>query len=68
VNPDDLAAVQRALTEIYVFGGKYSHDRNWEAVRRYERPRLVAEYARVICDASRPNGQRSLDLEEVGAR
>jgi glycosyltransferase involved in cell wall biosynthesis len=68
VNPDDLVAVGRALTEIHALGGKYPRNRNWEAVRRYERPRLVAEYARVIRDASRSNGQRSLDLEEVGTR
>ena len=68
VNPDDIREVQRALTEIHALGGKYPHDRNWEAVRRYERPRLAAEYARVIRDASQPNERRNLKLEEVAAR
>ena len=58
VNPDDITAVQRVLSEIHNLGGKYPHNRNWEAIRRYERPRLAAQYARVIRDASRPNEQR----------
>jgi len=51
VNPDDAVAIQRALTEIHALGGKYPHERNWEAIRRYERPRLVAEYGQIIRDA-----------------
>jgi glycosyltransferase involved in cell wall biosynthesis len=61
VNPDDKAAIQRALTEIHALRGKYPHDRNWEAIRRYERPRLAAEYAQVIRDASRPAEESSFD-------
>jgi len=48
VNPDDVAEIQLALTEIYAQGGKYPRRRNWQAIRRYERPRLAAEYAQVI--------------------
>ena len=58
VNPEDIAAIQRVLTEIHALGGKYPHNRNWEAIRRYERPRLAAEYAQVIRDAFRPAEQR----------
>jgi len=53
VNPEDIGAIQRALTEIHALGGKYPLTRNWEAIRRYERPRLAAEYARLIREASR---------------
>jgi glycosyltransferase involved in cell wall biosynthesis len=53
VNPDDIPAIQRVLEEIEVLGGKYPQNRDWEAIRRYERPRLAAEYARVILDARR---------------
>jgi glycosyltransferase involved in cell wall biosynthesis len=56
VNPEDVVAIQRALTEIHASGGKYPLTRNWEAIRRYERPRLAAEYARFIREASRPGG------------
>jgi hypothetical protein len=52
VNPDDFTAIQNTLTEIHALGGKYPHTRNWEAIRRYERPRLVTEYARIIREAS----------------
>jgi glycosyltransferase involved in cell wall biosynthesis len=54
VNPEDLVAIQRALTEIHTLGGKYPLARNWEAVRRYERPRLAAEYARIIRGVRQP--------------
>ena len=54
VNPQDVVAIQRALTEIHALRGKYPLARNWEAVRRYERPRLTAEYARLIREASGP--------------
>jgi hypothetical protein len=52
VNPDDVTAIQDTLTEIHALGGKYPHTRNWEAIRRYERPRLATEYARIIREAS----------------
>jgi glycosyltransferase involved in cell wall biosynthesis len=55
VNPDDKLAIQRALTEIHALGGNYPVERKWDAIRRYERPRLAAEYAQVIRDASRPS-------------
>jgi hypothetical protein len=54
VNPEDVVAIQRSLTEIHALGGKYPNNPNWEAIRRYERPRLAAEYGEVIRDASRP--------------
>jgi glycosyltransferase involved in cell wall biosynthesis len=65
VNPDDRLEIQRALNEIHSLRGKYPHVRNWEAIRRYERPRLAAEYAQVIRNVSRPieefsAGQRCL--------
>jgi glycosyltransferase involved in cell wall biosynthesis len=56
VSPDDAEAIRRALTEIHAMAGKYPHDRNWEAIRRYERPRLAAEYGRVIREAIRLGG------------
>src|SRR5205823_2038509 len=52
-NPEDIVAIQRALTEIHALRGKFPLTRNWEAIRRYERPRLAAEYARLIREASR---------------
>jgi glycosyltransferase involved in cell wall biosynthesis len=52
VNPEDVIAIQRALTEIHALKGKYPLARNWEAVHRYARPRLAAEYARIIREAS----------------
>lgn len=57
VHPDDFGAIQRVLVEIHGLGGKYPHARNWEAIRRFERPRLAAEYARVIRDALQPQEQ-----------
>jgi glycosyltransferase involved in cell wall biosynthesis len=57
VNPDDIGAIQQVLIEIHSLGGKYPHNRNWEAIRLYERPRLVAEYARVIRDDLQPQEQ-----------
>lgn len=62
VNPDDMAGIQAALSEIHALGGKYPSHRNWEAIRRYERPRLTAEYARVIREACRTKA-----LSAVGA-
>ena len=53
MNPDDSDEIQRALTEIHALRGKYPLNRDWEAVRRYERPRLAAEYARLIQETSR---------------
>jgi glycosyltransferase involved in cell wall biosynthesis len=53
VNPEDIGAIQRALTDIHSLGGKYPLTRNWEAIRRYERPRLAAEYAGLIREACR---------------
>jgi len=61
VNPDDAGAIEQVLTEIHTLGGKYPRKRNWEAIRRYERPRLAAEYAQVIRDASRMNEEREFD-------
>jgi glycosyltransferase involved in cell wall biosynthesis len=52
VNPEDIGAIQRALIEIHSLGGKYPFTRNWEAIRRYERPRLAAEYAGLIREVS----------------
>jgi glycosyltransferase involved in cell wall biosynthesis len=52
VNPDDPGAIQRGLTEIHALGGKYPRERNWQVIRRFERPRLAAEYAQVIRGAS----------------
>jgi glycosyltransferase involved in cell wall biosynthesis len=63
VNPDDVAEIQRALAEIHARGGKYPLNRNWEAIRRYERPRLAAEYAQIIRDANRPC--RQFEAEEI---
>jgi glycosyltransferase involved in cell wall biosynthesis len=57
VNPDDMGAIQRVLTEIHALGGKYPRERNWLAIRRYERPRLAAEYAQVIREASLSQAQ-----------
>jgi hypothetical protein len=45
------------LTEIHALGGKYPRERNWLAIRRYERPRLAAEYAQVIREASLSQAQ-----------
>ena len=53
VDTDDLAAIQRVLTEIHALQGKFPRDRNWEAIRRYERPNLAAEYAQIIRDCDR---------------
>jgi glycosyltransferase involved in cell wall biosynthesis len=53
VDPEDIGAIRGALTEIHALGGKYPLTRNWEAVRRYERPRLAAEYARLILETIR---------------
>jgi glycosyltransferase involved in cell wall biosynthesis len=68
VNPDDIADIQRVLTEIYVSGGKYPRERNWEAIRSYERPRLAAEYAQLIRDARSPRKSHRVELEEIAAR
>jgi glycosyltransferase involved in cell wall biosynthesis len=62
VNPDDVVAIQRALTEIHALGGKYPHDRNWEAIRRYERPRLAAEYGQIIREAGHAQHVEKLPL------
>jgi glycosyltransferase involved in cell wall biosynthesis len=48
VNPDDSGGIKRVLTEIYAAGGKYSKARDWEAIGRYQRPGLVAAYAKTI--------------------
>jgi len=61
VNPEDVVAIQRALTEIHALGGKYPLNRNWEAIRRYERPRLAAEYAQIIRDTCACNEQAILN-------
>jgi glycosyltransferase involved in cell wall biosynthesis len=53
VDPDDIPAIQRVLTEIQALGGKHPRKPDVEAIRRYERPRLAAEYARVILEARR---------------
>jgi hypothetical protein len=52
-DPGDIPAIQRLLAEIQTRGGRCPHKREGEAIRRYERPRLAAEYARVILDARR---------------
>jgi hypothetical protein len=52
VNPDDSGAIQRVLTEIHALAGKHPRERNWQAIRQYERPRLAAEYAQVIREVS----------------
>jgi glycosyltransferase involved in cell wall biosynthesis len=52
--PSDTVAIQNALRNIYALRGQYPNDRNWEAIRRYERPRLAAEYARAIRGACPP--------------
>ena len=57
VHPEDKGAIQRALVEVHDLGGKYPHARNWEAIRSFERPRLAAEYARVIREALQPGEQ-----------
>ena len=62
VSPEDTGAIQQTLAEIHGLGGKYPHPRNWEAIRRFERPRLAAEYARVIREALQPGEE--LDLAE----
>jgi len=48
VLPDDPGAIERALREIYASQGNYPKARDWEAVGRYQRPRLVASYAKTI--------------------
>ena len=48
VSPDDIGAIQQVLMEIHSLRGRYPRERNWEAIRQYERPRLAADYARVI--------------------
>lgn len=48
VNTDDRVAIQAALTEIHTLGGKFPQDRNWDVIRRYERPKLVEQYAQLI--------------------
>ena len=68
VNPDDMSAVQRVLKEIYVSGGKYPRERNWDAIRKYERPRLAAEYVRLIRDARSALKSHYVELEEIAAR
>jgi glycosyltransferase involved in cell wall biosynthesis len=50
VDTEDRVAIQRVLTEIHALQGKFPQNRNWEAIRRYERPNLVAEYAQLIRD------------------
>jgi len=67
-NPDDGSAIQRALTDICVSGGKYPFQRNWEAIRRYERPHLAAEYAQLIRGARSPLKEKNIELEEIAAR
>ena len=53
VDTEDPVAIQRVLTEIHALQGKFPQNRNWEAIRRYERPNLVAEYAQLIRDCDR---------------
>ena len=50
VDTENRVAIQRVLTEIHALQGKFPQNRNWEAIRRYERPNLVAEYAQLIRD------------------
>ncbi len=64
VDIDDMPALARALLQMHALAGKYPQHRNWEVIRRYERPRLAAEYAQVIRDARR---LRATDLVEAGA-
>jgi glycosyltransferase involved in cell wall biosynthesis len=71
VSPDDIGEIQQVLMEIYSARGKYPHKRNWEAIRRYERPLLAADYARVIRDALKsgePCGMENLDIETLVER
>jgi glycosyltransferase involved in cell wall biosynthesis len=68
VNPDDAPALQSVLTEMHALGGKFPVARNWEAIRRYERPRLAAEYAKLIRDTHTPFRSADVDLEETIAR
>jgi glycosyltransferase involved in cell wall biosynthesis len=52
--PDDRAGLQRLLAEAFANhrnGGNGFHP-NWEAIRRYERPRLAAEFGKRIRDLS----------------
>ena len=51
---EDPIAIQRVLTDIHALQRKFPQNRNWEAIRRYERPNLVAEYAQLIRDCGRP--------------
>jgi glycosyltransferase involved in cell wall biosynthesis len=68
VNPDDVGAIQQVLAEIHSLHGKYPRERNWEAIRRYERPRLATEYGRVIREACRPGGPRQIEIPGAAAR
>jgi glycosyltransferase involved in cell wall biosynthesis len=54
--PDDPACIQAMLTKAFQAwrkGAAITHP-DMEAVRRYERPRLVEEYARIMAGVSRP--------------
>jgi glycosyltransferase involved in cell wall biosynthesis len=50
VSPDDQPGLQQMLRDAYAMArqGSVKLNRNEEAIRRYERPRLAAEFARVI--------------------
>ena len=52
--PDDRAGLRRLLVEAFHGhrNGRNGFRPNWEAIRRYERPRLAAEFAKRIRDLS----------------
>jgi len=53
-SPDDRPGLKRLLTEAFHGhgNGRNGFRPNWEAIRRYERPRLAAEFAKRIRDLS----------------
>jgi glycosyltransferase involved in cell wall biosynthesis len=60
VNPEDSGEIKRVLNEMHAAAGNYPEPRNWEAIRRYERPALVVEYAKNIRECSVFRGNRNL--------
>jgi hypothetical protein len=60
VSPDDPDAIRHVLTEIHALGGRSPRPRNSQEIRRFERPRLAAEYAAILRDASMPAEQLNL--------
>ena len=46
--PDDPAAIRQMLLDAFENHGRNAFRPNWEAIRKYERPRLTAEFGQLI--------------------